>query len=120
MDSQEVKKRKKVMLNLIQHLTESRTYETLKEVQGDNVGLFKKPSFSKYQILWTPVFTEVTTLHCYIEKWTQRVVEEGSERMGGGRSLLFNDPLLPPKPIKFFLVRGDPIAIREDEDVLVT
>jgi hypothetical protein len=32
------------MLNLIQHLTESRTYETLKQVQGDKSGLFTGPS----------------------------------------------------------------------------
>jgi hypothetical protein len=34
-------------------------------------------------------------------------------------SLLFDDPLLSPKPIKFFLVGRDHVAIREDEDVLV-
>ena len=28
------------MLNLIQHLTKSRTYETLKRVQGDRIGTF--------------------------------------------------------------------------------
>jgi len=28
------------MLNLIQHLTNSKTYETLKQVQGDKLGLF--------------------------------------------------------------------------------
>jgi hypothetical protein len=28
------------MLNLVQHLTNSRTYETLKQVQGDKSGLF--------------------------------------------------------------------------------
>jgi hypothetical protein len=32
------------MLNLIQHLTKSRTYETLKQVQGDRSGLFTRPS----------------------------------------------------------------------------
>ncbi len=32
------------MLNLIQHLTKSRTYETLKRVQGDISGLFTRPS----------------------------------------------------------------------------
>jgi len=32
------------MLNLIQHLTKSRTYETLKQVQGDKLGLFTRPS----------------------------------------------------------------------------
>jgi len=32
------------MLNLIQHLTKSRTYETLKQVQGDKPGLFTRPS----------------------------------------------------------------------------
>jgi hypothetical protein len=32
------------MLNLIQHLTKSRTYETLKQVQGDKSGLFTRPS----------------------------------------------------------------------------
>jgi hypothetical protein len=33
------------MLNLVQHLTKSRNYETLKRVQGDKLGLFKKPFF---------------------------------------------------------------------------
>jgi hypothetical protein len=33
------------MLNLIQHLIKSRTYETLKQVQGDKSGLFTKPSY---------------------------------------------------------------------------
>jgi hypothetical protein len=28
---------KNVMLNLVQHLTKSRTYETLKQVQGDKI-----------------------------------------------------------------------------------
>jgi len=28
------------MLNLIQHLTKSTTYETLKQVQGDRLGFF--------------------------------------------------------------------------------
>jgi len=32
------------MLNLIQHLTKSRAYETLKQVQGDKSGLFTRPS----------------------------------------------------------------------------
>jgi hypothetical protein len=32
------------MLNLIQHLTKSRTYETLKQVQGDKLGFFTRPS----------------------------------------------------------------------------
>jgi len=32
------------MLNLIQHLTKSTTYETLKQVQGDRLGLFTSPS----------------------------------------------------------------------------
>jgi len=32
------------MLNLIQHLTKSMSYETLKQVQGDKSGLFTNPS----------------------------------------------------------------------------
>ncbi len=32
------------MLNLIQHLTKSMGYETLKQVQGDKSGLFTNPS----------------------------------------------------------------------------
>jgi len=32
------------MLDLIQHLTKSSAYETLKRVQGDRVGLFTRPS----------------------------------------------------------------------------
>ena len=32
------------MLNLIQHLTKSRTNKTLKQVQGDKPGLFERPS----------------------------------------------------------------------------
>jgi hypothetical protein len=32
------------MLNLVQHLTKSRIYETLKQVQGDKQGLFTIPS----------------------------------------------------------------------------
>ena len=32
------------MLNLVQHLKESNSYETLKQVQGDKSGLFTKPS----------------------------------------------------------------------------
>jgi hypothetical protein len=31
------------MLNLVQHLKESNSYETLKQVQGDKSGLFTKP-----------------------------------------------------------------------------
>ena len=33
------------MLNLFQHLTKSWTYETLKQVQGDRLGLFTSPSY---------------------------------------------------------------------------
>jgi len=33
-----------VALNLVQHLTKSRAYETLKRVQGDTLGLFTRPS----------------------------------------------------------------------------
>jgi hypothetical protein len=36
------------MLNLIQHLTKSKTYETLKQVQGDRLGLFTRPSYLNY------------------------------------------------------------------------
>jgi hypothetical protein len=32
------------MLNLFQHLTRLGTYETLKRVQGDRLGLFTRPS----------------------------------------------------------------------------
>jgi hypothetical protein len=32
------------MLNLFQHLTKSWSYETLKRVQGDRLGLFMRPS----------------------------------------------------------------------------
>ena len=32
------------MLNLVQHLTKSMCYETLKQVQGDKSGLFTRPS----------------------------------------------------------------------------
>jgi len=32
------------MLNFFQHLTKSWTYETLKRVQGDRLGLFTRPS----------------------------------------------------------------------------
>jgi hypothetical protein len=32
------------MLNLVQHLTKSMSYETLKQVQGDKSGLFTRPS----------------------------------------------------------------------------
>ncbi len=39
------------MLNLIQHLTKSTTYETLKQVQGDKSGLFTRSSFIHYSIL---------------------------------------------------------------------
>jgi len=35
------------MLNLIQHLINSKTYETLKQVQGDKLGLFTKASSKK-------------------------------------------------------------------------
>ena len=35
------------MLNLFQHLTKSWTYETLKQVQGDRLGLFTSPSMLK-------------------------------------------------------------------------
>ena len=38
---------KNVMLNLIQHLTKSRTYETLKHVQGDRPRHSEKPSMPK-------------------------------------------------------------------------
>ena len=37
-------KRKNVMLKLVQHLTKSMCYETLKQVQGDKSGLFTRPS----------------------------------------------------------------------------
>ena len=33
------------MLNLVQHLKESNSYETLKQVQGDRSGLFTKPLY---------------------------------------------------------------------------
>jgi 3-oxoacyl-[acyl-carrier protein] reductase len=36
------------MLNLVQHLTESKTYETLKQVQGDKSGLFTRPSIIRF------------------------------------------------------------------------
>jgi len=40
------------MLNLIQHLTKSKTYETLKQVQGDRLGFF-----TLYLVRWRiPVF----------------------------------------------------------------
>jgi len=42
------------MLNLVQHLTKSGTYETLKQVQGDKSGLFTRPS-----ILGTPQKTRM-------------------------------------------------------------
>jgi hypothetical protein len=46
------------MLNLIQHLTESRTYETLNQVQGDKSRLFANPSFNNFLVIpldpWTP------------------------------------------------------------------
>jgi len=32
------------MLNLVQHLTKSRTYQTLKQVQGDRYQLFTRPT----------------------------------------------------------------------------
>jgi hypothetical protein len=32
------------MLNLVQHLTKLRNYETLKQVQGDKSGMFARPS----------------------------------------------------------------------------
>jgi hypothetical protein len=38
------------MLNLIQPLTNSKTYETLKQVQGDKPGLFTRASKLKYQM----------------------------------------------------------------------
>jgi hypothetical protein len=37
------------MLNLIQHLTKSTTYETLKQVQGDRMGLFTSPSILDFR-----------------------------------------------------------------------
>ena len=40
------------MLNLIQHLTKSRTYETLKQVQGDKLGLFTRPSDLDIKIIF--------------------------------------------------------------------
>ena len=39
-----------VMLNLIQHLTKSTTYETLKQVQGDRLGLFTSPLYKVFEI----------------------------------------------------------------------
>ena len=38
------------MLNLIQHLTKSGTYETLKQVQGDRLGLFTSPLYKVFEI----------------------------------------------------------------------
>jgi len=35
--------RKNVMLNLVQHLTKSGTYETLKQVQGDKIVITTQP-----------------------------------------------------------------------------
>jgi hypothetical protein len=43
------------MLNLIQHLTKSITYETLKRVQGDRLGLFTRPSKMKIQLIILPL-----------------------------------------------------------------
>ena len=34
------------MLNLVQHLMKSTTCETLKQVQGDQLGLFTSPSIA--------------------------------------------------------------------------
>jgi hypothetical protein len=48
------------MLNLVQHLTNSRTYETLKQVQGDKSGLFTGPS---NLISWFVIFA--TTIKDY-------------------------------------------------------
>ena len=45
------------MLNLIQHLTKSRTYETLKRVQGDRLGLFTRPSQLSQIELANPIAT---------------------------------------------------------------
>jgi len=39
------------MLNLIQHLTESRTYETLNQVQGDKSRLFANASFNNFFVI---------------------------------------------------------------------
>ena len=45
------------MLNLVQHLRNSRTYETLKRVQGDKSGLFTRPSSIGDSVKWkTAVF----------------------------------------------------------------
>ena len=38
------------MLNLVQHLTKSMCYETLKQVQGDKSGLFTRPSNLDFDI----------------------------------------------------------------------
>jgi len=38
------------MLNLIQHLRKSMSYETLKQVQGDKSGLFTNPSILHFTI----------------------------------------------------------------------
>ena len=35
------------MLNLVQHLINSMSYETLKQVQGDKSGIFTRPSYMK-------------------------------------------------------------------------
>ena len=43
------------MLNLIQHLTKPRTYETLKQVQGDRSGLFTRSSNLNYIIFTAPI-----------------------------------------------------------------
>jgi hypothetical protein len=40
------------MLNSIQHLIISRTYEILKQVQDDKPGLFTRPSDLDLELIW--------------------------------------------------------------------
>jgi len=64
------------MLNLIQHLTKSGTYETLKRVQGDRLGLLQDhqfciANFAFYNLQW--VFYSTVTLFARFLGWSTSV-----------------------------------------------
>jgi len=60
------------MLNLVQHLTNTRTYETLKQVQGDKSRLFTRPSYLTF-FYFNPSFHSSIIPTFQHSKWGKRI-----------------------------------------------
>ena len=57
------------MLNSVQHLIKMGTYETLKQVQGDKLGLFTRPSILGYRETGVGVQVVTDTWHGHVISW---------------------------------------------------